>query len=197
MFVPVNVTTEEEGVDKKSVKINIEGEEGIKGSKEEEDGLTEEGSSVRETNSVAAGLIEVDTLYADSSFGELSLLINSTRYINILLQHIYIYIYKYIYIYRSARIICMEDCHFATLKKVHYDLVLAKLEQKLLQEKVNFFLSVPYFGGISRRVIYKIYHYFKPINLQLFETLFTFGEKATELYLIEEGELEVYIYIYK
>ena len=48
---------------------------------------------------------------------------------------------------RSARIMCITDCHLAVLDKIDFDSILKKREEEKLMKKMIFFLKIDVFNG--------------------------------------------------
>ena len=117
-------------------------------------------------------MIHVKEYYSGASFGELALIHEEPR---------------------AATIVCKTDCHFAYLEKDEYQLILEQIHEKSLAEILNFFQGLPYFKHWSRKGLAKLQLMFDHKEITRNQILFKCGDPANEIYIIKEGDFDVYI----
>lgn len=115
-------------------------------------------------------LNEVTTLGIGSSFGELGLLRGEKR---------------------AATITCKEPTTLAVLSKADFDTILRENQAKLLNEKINFLMSVPAFAQWSQAMMSKGSYYFNERSYVKGEVVYREGDPALEIYVVVEGEFMV------
>lgn len=113
---------------------------------------------------------KVASLEAGKSFGEIALIKSKPR---------------------QARIICEENWEFATLSKDDFSRILAKVEVKLANDNIDFFLNIPLFSSWSRNLIHKLLYRIDKKKFQRDQYVIKEGEPIQEVYIIKEGEFEV------
>ena len=123
------------------------------------------------------------------SFGELALLQNKPRYI---------LLYIYYYIYRNASMLAKTDCHLGILKREAFEKLTRDSELKITAAIRNFMLSLPYFRQCTVFQIYRVNFIFELVQFVNNNTIYTIGEDPEYVYIVKNGEFEVYsnIYIY-
>lgn len=113
---------------------------------------------------------EVGKCSAGDAFGELALLTNKPR---------------------AASIYCTLDSHFAVLDKSDYTRILSKIHEQKIAQKVDFLQDLPVFATWTRGSLQKLTYYFREKVFRRKQILYHSGDKACELLLIKEGEVEV------
>ena len=116
---------------------------------------------------ISPELNDVATLSIGASFGELGLLRGEKR---------------------AATITCKECTTLAVLSKSDFDVILRDNQAKLLNDKINFLLSVPAFSMWSQAMMTKCSYYFNERNYIKSETVYREGEDADEVFVIVSGE---------
>ena len=113
--------------------------------------------------------IEVATLPAGCSYGELALIRHKPR---------------------AATIRATEDCHFAVLEKIDYQKVFGKIQEKILNQKIDFLKSVVVFKSWNRVAVAKLTYYFKEVELLRGHYLYREGEPCRQTFVIQSGSFE-------
>ena len=116
------------------------------------------------------GYLTVAKLVDGSSFGELALLEQKPR---------------------MATIRCLQPTHFMVLTKEAYHRVIAKIERKAFNEKVNFLRNIPVFQLLTRTSLGKMTYYFENKNYIKDSILFKEGESADYVYIVKSGEFQI------
>jgi CRP-like cAMP-binding protein len=111
-------------------------------------------------------LKEIAALKAGMSFGEMALLLDAPR---------------------NATIKCKEDCDFAVVHRKEFNEVLAKAELRKVQDKIDFFMSLPIFAKHSRRNISTLIYHFEMIKFNKGETIYTVGDEPNNVYIVYRG----------
>lgn len=114
---------------------------------------------------------EVTTMGAGKSFGELALQKGRST--------------------RAARIVWKSRCEFAWMSKTDYKKVLQKITEKLVNDLIDFFLSIPLFSSWSRIFLAKLMHKIDKKSWIKNQTVIKEGDPITEIYIIQNGEFEV------
>ena len=127
--------------------------------------VLEESRAAREED-----LVQVATLDAGATFGELSLLNNETR---------------------AATIKTKTSVALAILYKDDYARILSAQNDGQLKEKVKFLRSFPLFGDWSQLALSKLTYFFLELSYKRGETLFREGDSVREVYFIKSGEFEL------
>ena len=117
-----------------------------------------------------ANLVQVATITKGKSFGELALLSRAKR---------------------AATIICMEDCVFAVMVKSDYEKMLGRVEQKYINESVEFLLNLPYFKKWTRHGLAKLKYFLKLEKFNKGEYVYKENAFPTHVYIVKEGEFQV------
>lgn len=113
---------------------------------------------------------EVTTLGIGASFGELGLLRGEKR---------------------AATITCKEPTTLAVLSKADFDTILRENQAKLLNDKINFLMSVPAFSQWSQAMMSKASYYFNEKSYVKGEVVYREGDPALDIYVVVEGEFMV------
>ena len=92
---------------------------------------------------------------AGSSFGELALISSKPR---------------------AATIRCKTDCYFAVLEKEDYNKIYGEIQEKILNEKIDFFKSLPIFQEWTRASIAKLTYFFTEKEYKRKYTAYKEGE---------------------
>jgi len=114
--------------------------------------------------------IEVTQLKSGKSFGELALINNKPR---------------------AATIRAKKDCHFAVMQKADYQKVLQKIEQKKLNQIIEFLQGLPFLQKWSKTALAKLQFSFELKTYNRMQVVFREKEKADFAFIIKEGEFEV------
>lgn len=110
--------------------------------------------------------IEINTLTAGKSFGDLALLGSKPR---------------------MASIRCLEDTHFAVLTKHDFNIVLGQIEKKKMNEKIQFLRSLPFFSQLTKTSVSKLTYQFKEVNTIKNQVLYKEGDLADLIYIVKSG----------
>lgn len=99
---------------------------------------------------------------------------------------------------RSATVVCLEDCYFATLTVKKYEQILMKQENMQLAKKRNLIMSTLISSGndnednsVSVEKMSKISYYFHKRKFQAGEVMFREDEPVKHIFLIKKGEVEL------
>jgi hypothetical protein len=114
--------------------------------------------------------IEVAQLTAGQSFGELAL-INDAK--------------------RAATIQCLTDCFFAVIDRENYEKTLKRIELRAVQNKVNFFRSLPFVKHWTLSQVQKLVYMFSERRITRNQTLYQQGEEVSFVYIVKSGEFEI------
>ena len=99
-------------------------------------------------------LIQVAVLGSGKAFGELALINNKPR---------------------AAKIVCLEECHFAVMSKSDYEKVLQKIEQKSINKFIDFLHPLPFFRTFTRTALGKLQYSFETLILTRNQCLYEEG----------------------
>lgn len=91
----------------------------------------------------------------------------------------------------SESILCTSNCHFATLSKNKFDIILKRIEQKTKGGWKNFFKSHPIFDDLTLVSLQKLFYL---IELKIYnrnQTIFKAGDEVKGFYLIYNGEISL------
>lgn len=113
---------------------------------------------------------DVGSMGAGKSFGELALLKTKPR---------------------AARIQCATDCEFACMCKADYKKVLAKIEERLANNMIDFLQSIPLFSTWSRNLLMKLLYKIEKKGFIKNQAVVREGEPIKEICIIKNGEFEV------
>jgi CRP-like cAMP-binding protein len=116
------------------------------------------------------GFDPVKVLEQGQSFGELALAKQQTR---------------------AARIICREECHFATLDMLDFKAILGQLTEQTLSSRVAFLQKLPVFSFWTKKSLEKLSYFFKELKFTRRQTVFRQGDQGNDLYFIKEGEFQL------
>lgn len=92
---------------------------------------------------------------------------------------------------RLATITCLKDTHFATLCQKDYKRVLGHIDEKILDELLSFFSSLPTFAGWRKKKLTKLIYYFKLVKFKRNQVIFHEGEQAESVFIVRKGEVEI------
>ncbi|CAI2361678.1 unnamed protein product [Moneuplotes crassus] len=121
---------------------------------------------------------EIAKLVAGSSFGELALLNTGDGK-------------------RKARIICKEDCKFATVNKENYQKVLARIQQQHKDAMIKFLKQIPFISHWSKNALSKLYYAVEKIDTFRGQKIIEEGNEVEYVYIVKEGEFEIHKYLGK
>ncbi|CAI2387493.1 unnamed protein product [Moneuplotes crassus] len=121
---------------------------------------------------------EIAKLVSGSSFGELALLNSGDGK-------------------RKARIVCKEDCKFATVNKENYQKVLAKIQQQHKENMINFLKQIPFISHWSKNALSRLYYAVEKVDTFRSQRIIKEGDPIDYIYIIKEGEFEVVKYLGK
>lgn len=112
---------------------------------------------------------EVAVLPAGSSFGELALISSKPR---------------------AATIRTKCNSYFAVLEKEDYNKVYGVIQEKLLNEKIDFFKSLPVFSDWTRISVAKLTYFFYEKEFKRNHVVFQEGDPSRFCFIVIEGEFE-------
>ena len=92
---------------------------------------------------------------------------------------------------RNATIRCLSDCNFAVLLKDDYLRILGKIEDKKVTIFVDFLKDIPVFKAWSKKNIESLYHFFHPQQFNRKNVIYSVGNKAEFVYIVNSGEFEI------
>lgn len=116
--------------------------------------------------------IEVASLGAGASFGELALLRDAPR---------------------AASIQCVEPSIVAILSKSDYKRILGSFQEKQINDKIEFLYGLPAFKKWSKVSLMKLSYYFIEKEVRKGTVLYKEGEEPANVYIIKSGEFKVLI----
>ena len=93
---------------------------------------------------------------------------------------------------KNVTIRCLMGTHFATLDKHNYNLCLARIERKRLENITNFMFEIPCFHHWSKDCIIKFSYYLKKQKFKRNQHLYKMGEPADKIYIIKKGVIELF-----
>lgn len=105
-----------------------------------------------------------------AAFGELSLITNKPR---------------------AATIIAQVPTHVATLHRKDYEKIILPIEERKLNEKINFLQSFPFLGHLSKQTLSKMTFSLEQKEFKRGNTVYKEGDKSDGIYLVYRGEFEV------
>ena len=85
-----------------------------------------------------------------------------------------------------------SDCHFAVLEARDYSKVLRRLEKEAFEKKLAFFRNLPSLSMVGMKLLRKLMNLFKEVTLKRGDYVFKQGSLATNVYVIFEGDFEIY-----
>lgn len=115
------------------------------------------------------GFLEINKLGLGSCFGELSLLTDARR---------------------AATIQCMEPTTIAILNKEDYIKTLGGLQERQINDKVDFLHSLKPFQRWSKLSLMKLSYHFSVKNIKRGQVLYKEGDPANYVYFIKAGEFK-------
>lgn len=124
---------------------------------------------VLDPKTARTSLQEVLQLGKGASFGELALEQNKPR---------------------AASILCVQDTHFAVLKKSDYRRLLLRYVIESQMESVIFLQSLPMFSQYTRDTIRKLFFFFKEKQYQRHQVVYKEGDDSTNVFIIKSGEFK-------
>lgn len=92
---------------------------------------------------------------------------------------------------RAARIVCETNCEFACMCKADYKNVLAKIEERLANDMIDFLQSIPLFSTWSRNLLMKLLYKIEKRSLIKNQVMIKEGDPVNEIFIIKSGEFEV------
>ena len=135
----------------------------------EDKGMNRTGSS-RGSIFGRSKLKEIGEWQKGETFGEIALMIVRTR---------------------DETVKCKENCCFAILLKKDYEQMLGKIEQKYLNEKVEFLLSLPYFKKWTRHGLANFNYFLKPRFFKKSEYVYRTHDQPRYVFIVKSGEFQV------
>ena len=109
---------------------------------------------------------EVAVLNAGQSFGEMALINDRPRYFSVK---------------------CLESTILAVLHKEDYKII-AKIQEKQINEKVDFIKALPPFKNWTRIAVQKLSYFFKSYSFKKGNNVYSEGDSPTDVYIIRSGE---------
>ena len=94
---------------------------------------------------------------------------------------------------RSARIMAIEDCTFVLIPPNTFLRILKQRQLGKFDEVVKFLSDTVYFNKCRTSSIYHIQYYFEMSNYIKGQILCLRGDEIQTVYIIKEGEFEVYV----
>jgi CRP-like cAMP-binding protein len=116
-------------------------------------------------------MVEINQLTDGSGFGEISLMTNKLR---------------------STTITCLTECLCLIFHKKEYLRYLVSVHEKELDVKILFLNSLPQFKTLTRTVLTRIAYHLKEKTLIKGQVIFQEGDFPSTVYIVKEGEIEVY-----
>jgi len=108
-------------------------------------------------------LIDVKTMKAGESFGELALINDAPR---------------------AATIHCQSKCFFAVINKLDYDKFLKRMHHKQLQKDIDLFYSLPYFSHWTNNMIKKLVLCFNVKEFKRNQIVYSQDQEANTIYIV-------------
>lgn len=122
-------------------------------------------------------MICVKYLESGDFFGELALVNKKPRYARL---------------YRAATIRTVADCDFAVIYKKDYDAIIRKSQEDYISKITEFFRCIPLFKNWTKVALSKLQHNFELKAYKKGQIIYSEGEKAKNIFIVKEGEVEVY-----
>jgi hypothetical protein len=113
--------------------------------------------------------VEVKTLNAGKSFGELALINNTPR---------------------AATISSRSECYFAVVARADYQRVFKKMEWKEVQSKIDFFLGVPFISHWTRHQVNRLILSFTEQSFHRNQAVYQQGDAVNMVYIVKTGVFE-------
>jgi CRP-like cAMP-binding protein len=92
---------------------------------------------------------------------------------------------------RMATVVCTQKTHCMVLTKQAYGHIIGKMENRILNQKVEFLTEVPHFKLLSKNSLSKIIYSLQKVFVTKGTYLFKEGEETRSLFIIISGEFEV------
>jgi CRP-like cAMP-binding protein len=93
---------------------------------------------------------------------------------------------------RAARIVCREETSFAVLQQKDFKMILGRLTEQALKNRVAFLQELPFFSFYwTEKSLAKLSYYFKELKFTRKQVVYRQGEHANDLYFIKEGEFQL------
>ncbi|TNV83980.1 hypothetical protein FGO68_gene11952 [Halteria grandinella] len=92
---------------------------------------------------------------------------------------------------RAATVTCVEETHFATLDKHDFEICLAKIERKRLNQMLKFMQQIPCFSCWTHTSILKFSYYLKKEKFNRNQIIYKHGDPAVKIYIIKKGEFQL------
>ena len=109
---------------------------------------------------------EVAVLTAGQSFGEMALINDKPRYFSVK---------------------CLEQTFLSVLRKEDYKII-AKIQEKQINEKVDFIKHLAPFKNWTRIAVQKLSYFFKSYSYKKGKNVYLEGDLPTDVYIIRNGE---------
>lgn len=90
-----------------------------------------------------------------------------------------------------ATVRSVTKTHLMVLTKEAFDTVIAKIEKRILNEKLNFLSEIPVFSFLTKNSLARITYSMSKIQISKNMHLFREGEPAQSVFIVISGELEV------
>ncbi|OMJ88761.1 hypothetical protein SteCoe_9224 [Stentor coeruleus] len=116
-------------------------------------------------------MVEVTSLNSGSSFGELALENNKPR---------------------AASIRCRTKSHFIYLEKSDYERLVSRMIIEKRASLVNFLQALPLFKGYTKGKLTKLTYIFREKTYNKGQYVYSEGEISEEIFIVKDGEFEIY-----
>lgn len=116
-------------------------------------------------------MVEVTSLNSGSSFGELALESSKPR---------------------AASIRCRTKSHFMYLEKSDYERLVSRMIIEKRAGLVNFLQALPLFKGYTKGKLTKLTYIFREKTYNKGQYVYSEGEEAEEMFIVKDGEFEMY-----
>ncbi|EAR90895.2 cyclic nucleotide-binding domain protein (macronuclear) [Tetrahymena thermophila SB210] len=122
-------------------------------------------------NTVEGDFVQVSTLKAGSSFGELALINDRPR---------------------LATIVCSQNCKFAVIDKDNFQRILKEQEEIKLIKALNLYSSIPLFENFSTYLLKQVHWSSFKVKYKMNEKVFAQGEESDCMYIVNSGQFLIF-----
>ncbi|KAL4459906.1 hypothetical protein ABPG74_003432 [Tetrahymena malaccensis] len=122
-------------------------------------------------NTIEGDFVQVSTLKAGSSFGELALINDRPR---------------------LATIVCSQNCKFAVIDKENFQRILKEQEEIKLIKALNLYSSIPLFENFSTYLLKQVHWSSFKVKYKMNEKVFAQGEESDSMYIVNSGQFLIF-----
>ncbi|KAL4506577.1 hypothetical protein ABPG72_000148 [Tetrahymena utriculariae] len=122
-------------------------------------------------NTIEGDFVQVSTLKAGSSFGELALINDRPR---------------------LATIVCSQNCKFAVIDKDNFQRILKEQEEIKLIKALNLYSSIPLFENFSTYLLKQVHWSSFKVKYKMNEKVFAQGEDSDSMYIVNSGQFLIF-----